>query len=243
MGERTERGARFAGLFPVGAADGSLRLLAVLAHAGGLEVVEAELAPGQTSYRALAPRIPGAAWYERELHDLYGVTPLGHPRLDPLVLPLRPGVPRPRPGMPGGSERLEATEDPLPGHVSGDGVFTIPYGPVRSGVFESVQYLVETPGEEIPHLRTRVYHKHRGLAQRFIGLSVEDGVLLAERVEGTTSVAQATAFSQAVETLARIDVPEGAELVRVAHAELERVANHLDSMIRHTEAAGQAVAH
>ena len=75
--------------------------------------------------------------------------------------------------------------------MSGEGVFTIPYGPVRSGVFESVEYLVETSGEEIPHLRTRVYHKHRGLDRRFGDLDVDDAVLLAERVEGTNSVAHA----------------------------------------------------
>ena len=34
-----------------------------------------------------------------------------------------------------------------------------------------------------------------------------------------------------------------AAVVRVLHAELERIANHLDSTIRHTEAAGQAVAY
>ena len=59
---------------------------------------------------------------------------------------------------------------PLPAHLSGEGVFTIPYGPVRSGVFESIEYLVETPGEDIPHLRTRVFHKHRGIECRFEGL-------------------------------------------------------------------------
>ena len=125
---------------------------------------------------------------------------------------------------------------PLPGHVGGEGVFTIPYGPVRSGVFESVEYLVETPGEEIPHLRTRVYHKHRGLDRRFGDLAVDDAVLLAERVEGTASVAHAIAFCQALETLGRRrGAAVGAQLVRVVHAELERVAVHLDSIIRHTE--------
>ena len=51
------------------------------------------------------------------------------------------------------------------------------------------------------------------------------------------------AFCQAIEQIAEVEVPEAAGLVRVIHAELERVANHLDSTIRHTEAAGQAVAY
>ncbi|MGH9073075.1 MAG: NADH-quinone oxidoreductase subunit C [Acidimicrobiales bacterium] len=243
VAERARRGARFAGLLATGHEDGSLALRAVLAWPHGAEIVESVLGEDDLAYPALTPEVPGAAWYEREVRDLFGVTPLGHPRLDPLVLPLGGEQPRPRPGTAPWPERVEVSEAPLPGHVSGDGVFTIPYGPVRSGVFETVQYLVETPGEEILHLRTRVYHKHRGLAQRFTGLSIDDGVLLAERVEGTTSVAQATAFSQAIEALTATEAPVRAALVRVLHAELERVANHLDSMIRHTEGSGQAVAY
>lgn len=132
---------------------------------------------------------------------------------------------------------------PLPSHLRGEGVFTIPYGPVRSGVFESIEYLVETPGEDVPHLRTRVFHKHRGVEIQFEGMDAADGVLLAERCEGVASVAHAIAYCGAVERLGGVEIPEAAGLVRVIHAELERVANHLDSAIRHTEAAGQAVAY
>ena len=59
------------------------------------------------------------------------------------------------------------------------------------------------------------------------------------------SVAHAMAFSQAVESLGAeaAHVPPAALLLRAVHAELERVANHLDSTARHTEAAGQAVAY
>ena len=99
-------------------------------------------------------------------------------------------------------EHIVPDETALPAHVAGEGIFTLPYGPVRSGVFESVQYLVETPGEDIPHLRARVYHKHRGIELRFQGMSAADGVLVAERAEGVASVAHAMAFCQAVEALA-----------------------------------------
>ncbi len=236
-------GGRFAGLVATARADDSTVLRALVAHPGQISTIEATLEPGETRYPAVTARVAAAAWYEREIRDLFGLEPVGHSRLDPLVLPLRPEDPRPRPGAPDGPSRLEPHVAALSGHVSGEGVFTIPYGPVRSGVFESVEYLVETPGEEIPHLRTRVYHKHRGLDRRFGDLEVGDAVLLAERVEGTASVAHAMALCQALETLGQVEPPRGAQLVRVVHAELERVAVHLDSIIRHTEGAGQAVAY
>ena len=80
----------------------------------------------------------------------------------------------------------------------------MPLGPVRSGVFESIEFLIETPGEDIPHLNIRPHYKHRGIAKRFEGLPLADGVLVAERVEGIASVAHALAFAHAAETLAEV---------------------------------------
>ncbi len=241
------RGRRFAGLFAFAGAAGATTLRAVLAGGRSLDIVEAVLPRGADTYPALSPSVPAAAWYEREIHDLFGLVAAGQPRLDPLVLPLAgtpevAGAARPRPGRPDGPRVVDLDTAALPRHVGGEGVFTIPYGPVRSGVFEAVEYVVETVGEHIPHLRVRPYPKHRGAARRFAGMGVADGVLLAERVEGTASVAHATAFCQAVEAIAATEPPPGAQLVRVLHAELERVANHLDTVVRHTEGSGQAVA-
>ncbi len=253
----TSRGARFAGLFAIPDPSGT-RLVAVSALPGSLVVMESHVPAGQDSFPALTPMVPAAAWYEREIHDLFGLHPSGHPRLDPLILPLAEQSSRPdpmeaagphagpgeRPGEgPYRSNRpAELDSTPLPAHLKGEGVFTIPYGPVRSGVFESIEYLLETAGEVVPHLRSRIHHKHRGIERSFEGMTTADAVLLAERMEGVASVAHAIAFCEAVERISGATIPRNAELLRVVHAELERIANHLDSMIRHTEAAGQAVA-
>jgi formate hydrogenlyase subunit 5 len=239
---RVKDGGRFCGLFGTAEPDGT-RLMAVFAVDGSL-VAEVLFVPdGTGTFPSLTPHLPAGAWYEREIHDLFGLEALGHNRLDPLILPLPPGSARPRPGSGTRLGPVEIDPSPLPAHVRGEGVFTIPYGPVRSGVFESIEYLVETPGEDIPHLGTRVFYKHRGVEVRFEGMDVSDGALLAERCEGVASVAHAVAYCGAVERVAGTEVPAGAGLVRVLHAELERLANHLDSTIRHTEAAGQAVAY
>ncbi|MHB1444873.1 MAG: hydrogenase large subunit [Acidimicrobiales bacterium] len=239
---RVEAGAQLAGLFASPGPEGTTVLRAVLAEDHALAVVATELGPGTTSFPSVTPRVAAAGWYEREIHDLYGLDPEGHPYDDPLLLPRPEGVAPPRPGPGQSLESIQPDTAALPRLLGGEGVFTIPYGPVRSGVFETVEYLVETPGEDIAYLRTRVYHKHRGVETRFTGLGVDEGVLLAERVEGVAGVAHAVAFCQAVESLAGVEVPEPAELIRVVHAELERVVNHLDSIIRHAEGAAQAVA-
>jgi formate hydrogenlyase subunit 5 len=231
---------RLADLF--GTARGGDVLLTVhLAGRGALTTLEAVLPAGQASYPALTPLLGAAFWYERELHDLFGVVPAGHPRLEPLVLPAATGQ-VPRPGAEGGPARIDPDPRALPRHVAGPGLFTIPHGPVRSGVMESIEYLVETPGEDIPHLNLRLFYKHRGIEKRMEGLAPADGVLLAERTEGVASVANAIAYCQAVEAIGAVEVPWRAALIRTLHAELERLACHLDVVLRLADGAGLAVA-
>ena len=128
---RVSAGDRFAGLFATRTESGTLVLSAHVATGGGIDTLEAPLPPGAASYPALTPRLGAAFWYEREIHDRFGVVPEGHPRLAPLI---RPG---------------SAEDHALPRHVAGYGIFTIPHGPVRSGALESIEYLVETPGEAL----------------------------------------------------------------------------------------------
>ncbi len=213
-------GSRFAGLMGTQTED-SVLLSVHLAEPGGVATRDIALPGGALSYPALTTAVSAAFWYERELHDVFGIVPLGHRRLEPLILP-----------PPAGPRRV------LP-----HGMFTIPHGPVRSGVMESIEYLVQTPGEEIPHLDLRVFYKRRGIEKRFEQLPVGNGVLLAERTEGVASVAHALAYCHAVERIAGIPaVPWAAALVRVLYAELERLIAHLDVAVRLADAAGLAVA-
>jgi formate hydrogenlyase subunit 5 len=235
-------GQRFAGLFGTARPEG-LVLSAHLAGGDGITVAEAVLPSAAAGYPALTPLLGAAFWYEREIADMFGVIPEGHPRPEPLLLPQPPaGTPRPRPGEAGGPAAIEPDPRALPLHVVGPGLFTIPHGPVRSGVMESIEYLVETPGEDIPHLNMRVFYKHRGLDKRFEGMAAADGVLLAERVEGTATVAHALAYCHALERICAAAVPWPAALVRALHAELERLACHLDVAVRLADGAGLAVA-
>lgn len=238
-------GARLVGIYGV-SEDQATRVTALLATPHSYEALDIALTPasdGSLEYPSLTPDLPSAFWYERALHDLSGVVPTGHPRLDPLLLSVANDGERPRPGRQQPISRLDLRETPQgPVDVRGQGMFTLTLGPVRSGVFESIEFLIESPGEDIPHLNIRPHFKHRGIAKRFEGKSLEDGVLVAERVEGIASVAHALAFSHATENLAGVVPPVRAQLLRVIHAELERVANHLDVAVRLADAAGLAVA-
>lgn len=242
---KVRSGRRFAGLFGAGDQNSCL-LTALVASPDGVDVVRTEVFPdtdGALTYRSLSPDLSAAFWYERALHDLSGVVPVGHPRLDPLLLSLDDDAAPPMPGARSTPAQptlsLEATG---PVDVGGAGMFTLPFGPVRSGVFESIEFLLETPGEDIPHLNIRPHYKHRGIAKQFEGRTLADGELVAERVEGISSVAHALAFCHAVESVCGLAVDPGSRWLRVGLAELERIANHLDVTMRLADAAGLAVA-
>ena len=210
-------GARFAGVFVATAPERSL--LAALAFRGRIVALRAPLG-ASAAYPALSLHLRAARFDERELHDRERVTPLGHPDLAPVVHPDADGF----------EQRVEGSD-----------AFVIPYGPIRSGIFEAVQHVVETAGEDVLRLETRPYFKHRALEARFAGLTTDDGALLAERVAGIASVAHAAAFAQAVEAATGAEPPEQARLWRVVHAELERIANHLDVAMKLAEDAALAV--
>jgi len=213
-----ERHGRLIGLFRIDRPEPSL--LVAIAFRGELIELRAPL-EGQVEFPSLARYCPAALLLERELHDRDGLIPVGHPDLKPALRPDPDQLPRRQ--------------------VTGDGTFVIPYGPIRSGVFESIQYVIETGGEDILALQVRPFFKRRGLEQRFNGLGYEHGVQLAERVAGIAAVAHALAFSQALERALGVEPTRRAQRWRVVHAELERIANHLDVAMRLADDAALSV--
>lgn len=199
-------------------------------------------------FSSLVVRLPAAEWPEREIRDLFGLTPAAHPNPTRLVLPegwpeglypMRKSFPREREVELAPPERSgPRMHEP----VEGDGIFHMPYGPIRSGIFESAQFVVDTPGEKILGLHLNMFFKHRGMEKIFEGVSLEQAPLVAERVSGTDSFAQSLAFCQAVERALEIEVPPRALHLRIVFAELERIYNHVDHIAKHCEGASLNVA-
>jgi formate hydrogenlyase subunit 5 len=214
-----EAGARFITLFVAHTPEPSL--VAAFALRGYLISLRA---PQPTTdppmYDALGTWLPAARWAEQELTERGEIRPAG-------VDPGR-GLTRPDP------DRLEET-------ITGLDVFRIPFGPVRSGIFEAIQFVIETGGEDVPRLHTRPFFKHRGMEARFAGLEPDRAVHVAERIAGIASVAYASAFSQACERALGISSPPKAQCWRAVHAELERMACHLDVIAKQAETTALSV--
>jgi formate hydrogenlyase subunit 5 len=215
-------------------AGGRFQMLYAWMDGAATELRYVAAVPGESRFRqwrvspqdgrvpSLAPTSPLLGWYEREIADLFGIAFDGHPEPLPLVLP--EGTPPPfapdRPSLNSGAV------DPMPTLDEPD-VQRLPWGPVRAGVVESGEFVFYYSGEHIVHYYPQLFFKHRGIEQRFAGMTTNAGVVLAERVSGVGSFAHALAYCQAIEAAAGCAVPERARLLRVLFAELERLYNHL----------------
>ncbi len=119
---RVAGGDRFAGLFATGPQDGTLVVSAHVATTGGIDTLDAPLPRGAEGYPALTPRLGAAFWYEREIHDHFGVVPQGPSQAGVADPPRLTGGPRAAPAR-GGLRDLHDPTRPGPlGRFRVDGV-------------------------------------------------------------------------------------------------------------------------
>jgi Ni,Fe-hydrogenase III large subunit/Ni,Fe-hydrogenase III component G len=185
-----------------------------------------------------------ASLFEREIHDLFGIVPLDHPDPRPLVrhgfwpedyFPLRKDA---------GPRDFRDDGRPFPfTEVGGEGVYEIPVGPVHAGVIEPGHFRFSVVGETIIDMKARLYWTHKGTEKLFEGRMPAEGLPLAERVSGDTSVGHALAFCQALESATAMAVPDRARSLRVVLLELERLYNHVADFGMIANDTGFAVAH
>ena len=226
---------------------GALFVHYLFAHARNNWFVHASVPvdPHALAVPSLAPYMYPASRFEREIRDQFGIEFPGHPDPRPLVRhafwpedyhPLRRGEAS-RDGF-----ADDGTAFPfMP--VGGEGVYEIPVGPVHAGIIEPGHFRFSVLGETIITMKSRLYFTHKGTEKLFEGRAPADGVELAERVSGDTSVAHALAFAQAVESACRVRVPPRARYARIILLELERLYNHVGDVGAIANDTGFAFAH
>jgi len=219
-----------------------------LRHGAGWYGLLVQLQDDAISLPSIATVLPAADWHEREVEDLFGVIFEGHPRLGDFVLhdqrwreqlmPMTPGVEviaeeaRPPHSRPWTPQRL----------VEAPGGFTMPVGPVYSGVAESGLFLLETLGEDVIRAFPRLFYKYRAIEKIVEGQSTADALLRVERCSGTSALAHAWAFAQAVERICGFIVDDDTVALRAFFAELERYRHHVATIREICESTSTLVA-
>jgi Ni,Fe-hydrogenase III large subunit/Ni,Fe-hydrogenase III component G len=191
--------------------------------------ISAPVDPLEPSFPSIAAKYPAANWFEREVMDLVGLVPQGHP--NPVRVALHEDWPDAawilrkdfRDDRPVG--RVHGDFHPFR-PVTGEGVFQIPVGPIHAGVIEPGHFRFSVAGEPILYLQLRLFYTHKGIEKRFERLPWRQGLFLAESISGDTAVGHALSYAHAIERLAEVTVPARARALRVVLLELERIYNH-----------------
>ncbi len=185
-----------------------------------------------SSYPDLTPTFACAARMQRAVADLTGLVASGAADTRPWLrhaawpenyYPLR------REST--GRERFEALDEPYSFvTVTGDGVHEIPVGPVHAGIIEPGHFRFSVVGEKVLRLEERLGYTHKGIEKRLEQMSLAQGVRLASRVSGDSTVAYGWAYCCAAEALCAATAPARAQWLRAFALERERVANHLGDL-------------
>lgn len=186
---------------------------------------------GSLRYQSITNAIPAAAWYEREIHDMFGLVPEGHPDLRPLVLhesfpegfyPLRKAVQV--------NAKVRGERQFKVRSAKGQGLFQVPVGPIHAGIIEPGHFRFSQAGEAMLQLDAKLFFTHRGIEKAVEGKTPEEALPIVERICGACSVSNTWSFCQAVEKAAGASVPRRAEIIRTLLSELERIVNHVGDL-------------
>ncbi|MBI5419280.1 MAG: NADH-quinone oxidoreductase subunit C [Deltaproteobacteria bacterium] len=177
------------------------------------------------SFPTLTDVCPGAHWFEREIYDMFGILPQGHPELNPLrfhegwekrFFPMRgDGSPSPEPRR--GYRFLQ---------VRGEGIHEIAVGPVHAGIIEPGHFRFSCAGETIQNLEIQLGYQHKGTESLFTGAPGMRQLLLSESISGDTAVGHSNACARLLEQVLGTPAEHAAEKWRSVALEVERIANH-----------------
>src|SRR5437868_907242 len=172
-------------------------------------ILRVPISAGEPRFQSLAPELPAVNWQEREIQDWFGLEAVAHPNPRrvalhdnwPDVHPLRKdfAIDSVLPVFEGEQHEYRPT--------LGEGVFQIPVGPVHAGIIEPGHFNFAVAGEPILYLQLRMFYTHKATEKLFEHLPIHRAVFLAESISGDSSFSHGTAFCQAIERAAEMDVP------------------------------------
>lgn len=209
--DRMNTAVRLEAFFAVPETDGSFRLTAVLGDSEqhGFLLSKSRV---RSRFESLTAEHPAFNRFEREIHELHGLVPLGHPWLKPLRFPR---------GEPGVTDYFT---------MQGDPVHEVAVGPVHAGVIEPGHFRFECMGETVYSLEISLGYQHRGVEKLLIGGPDARTPHLIETAAGDSSIAAALNYAQIMEALGNVKVDAPARKLRQIALELERCANHIGDL-------------
>jgi len=182
--------------------------------------------------KTLTKQHPAAIWFERKMHDDYGIIiedafdnrPLVHqeyfpPSIHPMqkafqVSALTPGDYKPY--------KYET--------IDGDGVFEVAVGPIHAGIIEPGHFQFSQAGEDILHQEVRHFYKYRAIEKMLEGKTLQAAKPIIERISGNESIAYQIAWRDIVLQATESELPEQSRKYHALLLEFERIIHHLTDL-------------
>ncbi|OCG26024.1 hydrogenase 3 large subunit [Gilliamella sp. wkB108] len=197
-------------------------------------VVKALVDPVSAEFPSVTPLVPAAVWGEREVRDMYGLTPVGIPDARRLVLP----DDWPDDLYPLRKDTMDYRQRPAPTTNNDTYPFLnelgdkenriVPIGPMHITSDEPGHFRLFVDGEQIIDADYRLFYVHRGMekvAENRMGYN--EVTFLADRVCGICGYAHSVAYANSVENALGIEVPARGQMIRCILLEIERLHSHL----------------
>jgi Ni,Fe-hydrogenase III large subunit len=105
--------------------------------------------------------------------------------------------------------------------------FTIPVGPLHVALEEPMYFRLDVEGETVRGLDLTAGHAHRGIEYLATKRTIFQNITLTERICSLCSNSHPESYCMAIEQIAGVSIPERAAYLRVAAAEIKRIASHL----------------
>ena len=182
--------------------------------------------------RTLAKKYPAAIWFERKMHDDFGIIvsdafdrrSLVHQERFPKdVYPLRKDF-----------QEKELEEAPYLAYkyeaIGGDSVFQVAVGPIHAGIIEPGHFQFSQAGEDMLHLEVRHFYKNRGIEKMLEGKTLVEAKPIIERISGNESVAYQICYRDIYLQASQQELPLALQKRHAFLLELERLIHHLTDL-------------
>lgn len=196
--------------------DKKVRLICCIAEDNTHQIyVSSFLTDADSSLASMTELHPAFHFFEREIHEMFGIRFAGHPWLKPLRFPFNR------------ADRNTAIENYPFYQIHSEELHEVGVGPIHAGVIEPGHFRFICNGEQILHLEIQLGFQHRGIENLFLHKQkLLERTVLAESIAGDTVAGHTTAFVNLWECLCNYTAPLDLQLTRMLALELERIAIH-----------------
>jgi len=172
---------------------------------------------------------PAAIWMERKIKDEFGINftnsfdnrpTVKHERFPKEIYPLRKDFTK---------KEIEFT-DFLPykyEEIGGEGVYTVPVGPIHGGIIESGHFQFSQAGENMLHVEVRHFYKYRAIEKMCENKSPIEVKPIIERISGNESIAYQIALFKILAQACEIEIPNSLKQKYATLLEIERLIHHI----------------